>query len=302
MGRAMELLQIRYFLTLAECLSFTRAAEILNTTQPTVSKRIADLEENLSVKLFYRSKHMVMLTSMGELLVEEFQDIEKKIGNIHEIIKSARQGDIGKLNIGLHGMMAINRILPNFFEDFIKGHPHIRLNIESYEFKELYRLLLRRELDLIFTFSFEQQAPDTQRLAICRNNCRVYFSQSLKNDLDRQLEFEDLKDKKLIVISEEAAGVNAHNHTLEICRQLNYQPPEIILVKTMESLRWYIESGAGISFLGASYRLAEDNRICYLELNNKNLQVGTDAIWRRDNHNPSLGACIESIIAHLDSR
>jgi DNA-binding transcriptional LysR family regulator len=302
MEAVMELLQIRYFLTLAKCLSFTQAAKILNTTQPTVSKRIADLEENLRVKLFYRSKHAVMLTAMGELLVEEFQDIEKKISNINEIIKSTQKGDIGKLDIGLHGMMAINRILPNFFEDFIKGHPHIRLNIESYEFKELSRLLLRRELDLIFTFSFEQQAPDTHRLAICRSNCRVYFSQSLNKGLDRQIEFDDLKDKKLIVISEEAVGINAYNHTLEICKQLNYQPLDIIPVKTMESLRWYIESGAGISFLGASYRLAEDNRIGYLELNNKNLQVGTDAIWRRDNHNPSLGACIESIITHLDSQ
>lgn len=287
---------------MAEHLNFTRAADILCTTQPTVSKRIADLEEDLQVKLFYRSKNFVMLTPVGELLVHEFQKILKKIEEIRALINETNRGNTGKINIGLHGMMDINRILPNFFEDFIAKYPHIRFNIESYSFKDMYLSLVNRDLDIIFTYSYEQQNDALNRLVIYRHNCRVYFSSSLKKHCGSELKIEDLKNKNLIILAEETSSDSAHDHTMEICKKLDYKPPDIIIAKTMESMRFYIESGAGICFIGASYRLVEDDKIDYIELKGKDFQVGTDALWRKDNHNILLTACINSILSHVDNR
>jgi DNA-binding transcriptional LysR family regulator len=285
-----------------EHLSFTKAAEILNTTQPTISKRIADLEDELHVKLFYRSKKLVMLTPMGELLVKEFQVLDKKADEIRTLIDSINKGDVGKINVGLHGMMDINRILPNFFEDFIKTYPHIRMNIESYNFKDLYQSLLDRKLDIIFTYSFEQQNSDLNRLVVYRHNARLYFSSSLKKDGDALLNLENFKDKNLIVLADGISSESARDHTVEICRKLNYTPPDIITASSMEAMRFYLESGAGICFMGTSYRLIEDDKIDYIELTGKDFQVGTDAIWLKDNHNPPLTTCINSILKHIDSR
>jgi DNA-binding transcriptional LysR family regulator len=293
----MELLQIRHFLAVAECLNFTKAAELLNTTQPTVSKRIADLEEELQVKLFYRSKNFVMPTPIGELLVRECKKICENVKDIRKIVECAGKGDIGKIQIGVPGLMDINHILPDFFVDFIRKYPNVHLCIETYDFQQLHTMLFNRELDLIFTFIFEPQDDRTNRIILSRKNTRLYFSRSLVNKPAGELSFNDFKDKAVIM-----REASVSNYLKKIYEKLDFTPTEIIRVKTMESLRSYLESGAGIAFIGASYRLLENDKIDFLEIDDKELQVGTDAIWLKDNQNPSLPACVDAIIAHIDDK
>ena len=78
----MELRVLRYFLMVAKEQSFTKAAEKLNITQPTLSRQLAALEEELGAKLFNRSGHSVTLTDEGVLLKRqalEMVDLEEKI-------------------------------------------------------------------------------------------------------------------------------------------------------------------------------------------------------------------------------
>ena len=71
----MELRVLTYFLTVAREENFTRAAEQLHVTQPTLSRQIADLEAELGVKLFTRSSHNIILTEDGMLLKRRAQEI-----------------------------------------------------------------------------------------------------------------------------------------------------------------------------------------------------------------------------------
>lgn len=71
----MELRVLNYFLTVAREENFTRAAEQLHVTQPTLSRQIADLEAELGVKLFTRSNHNIILTDDGMLLKRRAQEI-----------------------------------------------------------------------------------------------------------------------------------------------------------------------------------------------------------------------------------
>ena len=71
----MELRVLAYFLAVAREENFTRAAEQLNVTQPTLSRQIADLETELGVKLFIRSNHNIVLTEDGMLLKRRAQEI-----------------------------------------------------------------------------------------------------------------------------------------------------------------------------------------------------------------------------------
>ena len=78
----MDLRVLRYFLTVAREQSFTKAAEQLNITQPTLSRQLAALEEELGAKLFNRGGHQITLTNEGLLLKRralEIVDLEDKI-------------------------------------------------------------------------------------------------------------------------------------------------------------------------------------------------------------------------------
>ena len=71
----MELRHLRYFVAVAEELSFTRAASRLHTAQPSLSQQIRQLENEIGVPLFERTRHHVRLTAAGKLLLSDAQEI-----------------------------------------------------------------------------------------------------------------------------------------------------------------------------------------------------------------------------------
>lgn len=71
----MELRHIRYFLVLAEELNFSRSAERLHITQPSLSRQIQELEKEIGAPLFYRTKRQVTLTNAGKVLVKKANEI-----------------------------------------------------------------------------------------------------------------------------------------------------------------------------------------------------------------------------------
>lgn len=106
----MDLRVLRYFLVVAKEQSFTKAAEQLNITQPTLSRQLAALEEELGSKLFNRGGHSITLTSEGLLLKRralEIADLEDKI--ISEF-KGDTQSIEGKITIGCGEFMAVETL------------------------------------------------------------------------------------------------------------------------------------------------------------------------------------------------
>lgn len=106
----MDLRVLRYFLTVAREQSFTKAAEQLNITQPTLSRQLAALEEELGAKLFNRGGHQITLTSEGLLLKRralEIVDLEDKI--VSEF-KGNNDSIEGKITIGCGEFLAVESL------------------------------------------------------------------------------------------------------------------------------------------------------------------------------------------------
>lgn len=106
----MELRVLRYFLAVAKEQSFTKAAEQLNITQPTLSRQLAALENELGVKLFIRGKHSITLTNEGLLLKRralELVDLEDKL--VSEF-KGNENLVEGRITIGCGEFMAIETL------------------------------------------------------------------------------------------------------------------------------------------------------------------------------------------------
>lgn len=105
----MDLRVLHYFLTVAREQSFTKAAEQLNITQPTLSRQLAALEEELGAKLFNRGGHQITLTNEGLLLKRralEIVDLEDKI--VSEF-KGNNDSIEGKITIGCGDFCSGNR-------------------------------------------------------------------------------------------------------------------------------------------------------------------------------------------------
>jgi DNA-binding transcriptional LysR family regulator len=96
----MELRYLLYFATVAEHLSFTRAAESFSVARPAVSQQIKTLEEELEVKLLVRTKRSVKLTTAGHAFLREAKDILNRVEQSRMVARRAARGETATLSIG----------------------------------------------------------------------------------------------------------------------------------------------------------------------------------------------------------
>ncbi len=129
----MELRHLRYFLAVAEELHFGRAAKKLNISQPPLSQQILQLEEDLGVKLFQRSRRQVNLTRAGEMFARESRLILAQVDHAATVAVQADQGQIGQLTIGsvLSVDSVMHRTFVQILQTYAKRHPHVRIALRS---------------------------------------------------------------------------------------------------------------------------------------------------------------------------
>ena len=99
----MELRHLRYVVTLAETLHFGRAAEKLNLSQPPLSHQVRQLEDELHVKLFHRTKRQVQLTEAGRMFVQEARVILAQAAHASNLASRMTRGQVGQLTVGVAG-------------------------------------------------------------------------------------------------------------------------------------------------------------------------------------------------------
>lgn len=126
----MELRVLRYFLTVAREGSMTAAADFLHVTQPTLSRQIKDLEQELGKKLFIRSSHSIILTDEGMLLrkrAEEILDMVDKLGAEFSSMEETISGDVYIGGGETDAMRQIARVV----KDLQLGYPNIHYHLYS---------------------------------------------------------------------------------------------------------------------------------------------------------------------------
>ena len=121
----MELRVLNYFLAIAREENFTRAAQQLHLTQPTLSRQIAQLEEELGVKLFVRSNHNIILTEDGMILKRRAQEILSLAEKTKKDFLYMDKNLEGTIAIG-SGEFQSTRYLTDCIAAFQKKHPLVQ--------------------------------------------------------------------------------------------------------------------------------------------------------------------------------
>ena len=97
----MEMHQVRYFLAVARTLNFTRAAEECNVAQPSLTRAIRQLEDELSGDLFRRERPHAQLTELGQRMQPLLQQCYDSALGARSLASSIKSGEVGSLRIGV---------------------------------------------------------------------------------------------------------------------------------------------------------------------------------------------------------
>lgn len=146
----MELRHLRYFITVAEELNFSKAALKLFTAQPSLSQQIKDLEEDVGVKLLNRTKRKVELTEEGAVFLEQARltlaQADKAIAMARQVSQAKQQ----MLRIGFVPVAEM-KIFPYILPNLRVQNPDLKIELLSLNNNEQMRLLKKGDLDLTFT-------------------------------------------------------------------------------------------------------------------------------------------------------
>lgn len=143
----MELRHLRYFLAVATSKNFTRAAETLHVSQPSLSVQIRDLEEELGAKLFDRLGRTVLLTQAGTLFREHAERAIRELEHASQLVRELHGAQRGRLIVGT--LASVNSyLIPTFASQFTSRFPGIHLQVHSQPSADIVEGLLANRLDL----------------------------------------------------------------------------------------------------------------------------------------------------------
>lgn len=143
----MELRHLRYFVALAECLSFTRAAERVHVTQSTLSHQIRQLEEQIGQPLFERIGKRVVTTEAGQLFLAYAARALKEVDAGIAMLQPAAGGLTGQVRVGATHTFNIG-LIPECVALFLQRHPTVKLSVEELPADDIGAQLRAGTLDI----------------------------------------------------------------------------------------------------------------------------------------------------------
>ena len=148
----MDIKALRYFLHVADTLSFNRAAERLHISQPVVTRAIAQLEHSIGNKLFERTTRRVALTPAGAVLLKEARSLMAHVESVQRMVRHAVAQNSSRFAVGATSI-AMQTVTPSILRRFQEVHPEIELEVRELPTHAQVEALLSAEIDVAFVLA-----------------------------------------------------------------------------------------------------------------------------------------------------
>lgn len=289
----MTIAQIKYFIAVAKCLSFTKAAEQLFITQPALSRHIRNMEEELNIQLFVRTGSGIYLTPAGISLFEGFSSIyESYTGQVARAEK-IQAGLSGRLKIGVLSQTNIADFMPLIYHDFQKNHPNVDLWFTQGSFSSLLDGLYAGDLDLVFTLQFEiERKKSIVYQYVDHSRDHIVLSRYHPLAAREDLVLEDLKDEKFVMISPED-NPESSGLVFDLCKKHGFVPQAVYATSLEEQILW-IEAGIGVTILDSRCELKNNREVKFYEMDS-NWDPSLVLCWNQHNYNPLIAVFLQKM-------
>ena len=156
----MELRHLRYFTAVVQWKGYREASRQIHVAQPAISQTVADLEEELGLKLFSRAKRVAQLTPEGEVFYAEAVRTLAQAELAVETARRAARGEIGRLSIGFLGS-ATSAFLPELVRKFKVTYPGVKLTLQELTPVQQDAAFEKGEIDIGFTRTLTSEQSRT---------------------------------------------------------------------------------------------------------------------------------------------
>lgn len=273
----MDIRKMRYFITVAEELNFSRAAERLRMAQPPLSQEIRKLEDELGVQLFRRTKRMVELTSAGKIFLEGARQTLLQVDRTIKETQLADEGKIGHLIIGfVDSTETVIDILKTFRERF----PKIQLILREMTTDQQIKALYEKQIHIGFIRS--NQNNEILVSEVCSEEYLILVLHedhplvSLPN-----ISIKSLIDEPFILFPRHF-GTNFYDLIISYFWEHGVSLNIVQEAIQMQTIVNLVAAGMGISVVPSSVESYKKSGVIYKEIQENTPKINLYAGWRLD--------------------
>jgi DNA-binding transcriptional LysR family regulator len=277
-----ELRHLRSLVALAEELHFGRAAIRLNISQPPLSQQIKQLEEELAVRLFHRTKREVRLTQAGKRIVTEAYQVLSQFDHLTRVAAQAGQGEIGHLSVGMPS--GLNEILTETLKLFARRYPGIHLELRHMTTAEQIEALHEGRIHAGF-LNLPVQGPELILETVRSEPLCIAMTRGHVLARQQRVSVEDLKGQDIVMFSRRVSP-GLHDVITGMCQNAGFSLNAVHETDNVVASLTLVSAELGICFCTPSLRALWPDLVVRPVINSAPVEQAV--AYRQHGHTPVL--------------
>ena len=240
---SVELAQLDAFIAAADCGSFSRAAEILNVAQPSLSNRIQSLEREVGQAMFERMGRGVKLTDAGRAFLPYAQRILRTLHDGLMVLEGTREGTGGRLSVATAPAVG-TYVLPKMLKIFCDNHEGVDVVVRTGHSDEVLQMVPDDDVQLGLGRPINH--PDVRTIFLYRDELVLVVAANHRYAKRGSVKVDDLADESLILFDRDSGY---YGLIMGLFRDLGVVPRQQMQLDSIEATKKMVESNLGIALL-----------------------------------------------------
>jgi DNA-binding transcriptional LysR family regulator len=276
----LDIRNLECFIEVARHKNFSKAAEMMYISQPSISRSIKELESQFGVVLFYRDTKSVTLTDAGEIILTQAQQIVSSFQNITSQLGDLKKMQSGKIYIGLPQITAITTF-SHLLSSFKMEYPNIHIHLYEYGPKKVESSIQEGLLDIgIFTPSEDHDLYD--KVWFEHDTFEVIMHPTNKLTQYNVIDYHKLIDEQFILYS---SDYNLHDMIIKGCKEAGFNPKIILETSQREWMIQMVVDNLGIALLPSKICKKLDAKVIVSRpFSDPQLWLRLALVWKRNRY------------------
>jgi DNA-binding transcriptional LysR family regulator len=287
----MELRHLRYFLAVAEELSFTKAAQRLGIAQPPLSQQIQILESELSCELFDRSHRRIVLTHAGREFMADARQILESVARAERKMALTTRGLTERLSIGILSSLATSEFA-SLLRSFKKAYPNVDVALVEQPTLRQLESLQNGEIDVGFSMLSSSTPALLESYQVRTHKLRLAVPADHPFAKKKRIEWSELNTEPLVLVDPKITSPGYYSELYARCRKAGFEPYVQQYTSNVATQVWLVSAGLGIAplFVG---NIVAGAGVKFIDLPEPSPVYPMGLIWRRGDRSQAVKSFLQ---------
>ncbi|MEB8095079.1 LysR family transcriptional regulator [Staphylococcus caprae] len=273
----MDIKHMKYFVEVVKQGGMTNASKSLYIAQPTISKAIKDIEAEMAVPLFDRSKRNLVLTDAGKIFFNKCKEIIALYDNLPTEINSMFGLESGHINISMSAVMSMRKFI-GILGEFHQLYPNITYNLIESGGKTTEHLILNDEVDIgVTTLPVDHHLFES--ISLNKEDLRVVLHREHPLAHKSSINMEELAEENFILFNED---FYLNDKIIENAKNAGFVPNMASQISQWNVIENLIINKLGITILPATISELLNDDVKMIKLENANTDWELGVVWKKD--------------------